>query len=61
MFLAYLDPGAGSMLIQRALAAALTVPFLFKSKVSAALRRLRGQRSDSQPTGSTVDETRRPS
>jgi len=61
MIFAYLDPGAGSMVIQMVLAAALTVPFFFRSKISAGLRRLRGQRSDGQATGSTVDETRPPS
>ena len=39
--LAYLDPGAGSLLIQAAIAAALTVPFLLRTKITTTIRRLR--------------------
>ena len=57
MIFAYLDPGAGSMVIQMLLAAALTVPFFFKSKLSAGIRRLRGQRDETTVTGTAADET----
>lgn len=45
IILGYLDPGAGSLLFQAALAAALTVPLLFRSKISALLALLREGRS----------------
>ena len=38
---AYLDPGAGSLIIQGLIAAAITVPFLLRSKITEALRRIR--------------------
>jgi len=37
----YLDPGAGSLLIQALIAAAISAPFLLRSKISAALKRFR--------------------
>jgi hypothetical protein len=41
VFLAYIDPGAGSMVIQALLAGALAVPFLIRSQLRAAVGRLR--------------------
>lgn len=41
--LAYLDPGAGSLLIQALIAAAVTVPFLLRTKIAATIRRLRNR------------------
>jgi hypothetical protein len=38
---AYLDPGTGSLIIQGLIAAAISVPFLLRSKITAALRRIR--------------------
>jgi hypothetical protein len=43
---AYLDPGSGSLIIQATLAAALSVPFIMRSKVRAFWARLRRR----QPT-----------
>jgi hypothetical protein len=40
--LAYLDPGTGSLLIQAAIAAALAVPFLLRTKLRSLLGRIRG-------------------
>ena len=45
MFL-YIDPGAGSMVIQAALAAALAVPFFFRTQISRVVQRLRGPRRE---------------
>ena len=42
MILAYIDPGAGSMVIQALLAGALAVPFLFRTHLRRALDRVRG-------------------
>lgn len=41
----YLDPGAGSMLIQALLAGVLAVPFLFRSAISRAVDRIRARTS----------------
>lgn len=49
MIFAYIDPGAGSMLIQTVIAAALAVPFFLRERISAAIGRLRQRRTD-QPT-----------
>jgi hypothetical protein len=39
--LLYLDPGTGSLMVQAAIAAILTVPFIFRIRTRALLRRLR--------------------
>ena len=44
VFLAYIDPGAGSMVIQAVLAAALAIPFFFRTNVRSAVERLRSLR-----------------
>jgi hypothetical protein len=41
MFFAYIDPGAGSLVIQAIIAAALSVPFFFRQKLSRIFRRRR--------------------
>ena len=41
-FLAYIDPGSGSMLIQVILAGLLAVPFFFRRVISDAWHRVRG-------------------
>lgn len=43
MILLYIDPGAGSMLIQAVLAGLLAVPFFFRTQVSRLLHKLRGR------------------
>jgi hypothetical protein len=52
--LIYIDPGAGSMVIQAALAAALAIPFFFRTRIARAtqwLRERRGTRDESPPAG----------
>lgn len=41
MILLYIDPGAGSMLIQAMLAAVLAVPFFFRARVGRIVQRFR--------------------
>ncbi len=43
----YIDPGAGSMVIQAMLAAILAVPFFFRTQISRVVSRMRRMRSDS--------------
>jgi hypothetical protein len=52
MILLYIDPGAGSMVIQAVLAALLAVPFLFRTHIGRALQRMRDmrQRRDELPS-----------
>lgn len=54
MILLYIDPGAGSMVIQAVLATALAIPFFFRTQIARAvqrLRELRGTRDETPPTG----------
>lgn len=44
MFFAYIDPGAGSLVIQALIASALAVPFLLRSHLGRAIQRLKGWR-----------------
>jgi hypothetical protein len=48
MLFLYIDPGAGSLVIQAVLAAALAVPFFLRSQVARVLGGLRslGRRGD---------------
>ena len=46
MNLAYIDPGAGSMLVQALLAGVLAVPFLLRNQVRAVLSRFRRSKDD---------------
>jgi len=45
-FLAYIDPGSGSMLLQVLLAGVLAVPFFFRRVIGDAWQRVRGTRTD---------------
>jgi hypothetical protein len=42
MTLAYLDPGAGSLMVQMILAAALAVPFFIRTHIARGIDRIRG-------------------
>jgi len=48
MIFIYIDPGAGSMVIQAMLAAALAVPFFFRTQISRVVDRIRRVRSGSR-------------
>ena len=39
---AYLDPGSGSLIIQAVIAGIVAVPIIFRNKISAIVRTLRG-------------------
>jgi hypothetical protein len=47
-FLAYIDPGSGSLIIQAAIAAVIAIPIFFRSQIARAVRALRG--SDDNPS-----------
>jgi hypothetical protein len=44
-FLAYIDPGSGTLLLQVILAGALAVPFFFRRVIGDTWRRIRGRSS----------------
>ena len=56
MIFAYIDPGAGSMVIQALLAGALAIPFLFRSAIGRAIDRVRGRRVTSTPEKTDGDQ-----
>lgn len=43
MVFAYIDPGAGSMVIQAVIAGALAIPFFFRTQVARLFARIRGR------------------
>lgn len=56
-FLAYIDPGSGTMLLQVIVAGIVAVPFFFRQAISNGWRRLRGGAShDSTPTTSDRED-----
>jgi len=46
MVFMYIDPGAGSMVIQAMLAAVLAVPFFFRTQIGRVVDRIRRVRSE---------------
>lgn len=46
MITLYIDPGAGSMVVQALLAAALAIPFFFRTHLSRLVHRLRRGATD---------------
>jgi hypothetical protein len=56
--LLYIDPGAGSMVIQAILAGLLAVPFMFRSAIGRFVARFRGHGSPDpveKPAGPDAD------
>jgi len=58
-FLAYIDPGSGSMLLQVLLAGVLAVPFFFRRVISDGLHRIRGNRDGTKRGEGGEDTTDR--
>lgn len=56
-FVAYIDPGSGSMLIQVILAGVLAVPFFFRRVITDAWHRLRGGEASSASADEGGEET----
>jgi hypothetical protein len=51
---AYLDPGSGSLIIQAVIAGIVAVPVIFRNRIAAAVRAVRGTPRDRG--GSTTDQ-----
>ena len=47
MFLAYLDPAAGGMVIQSIVALAVAIPFILRSQISRGINRFRRRTENS--------------
>lgn len=43
LILLYIDPGAGSMVIQMLIAAAVAVPFFLRTQIARGIARIRGR------------------
>lgn len=56
-FVAYIDPGSGSMLLQVILAGILAVPFFFRRVITDAWHRLRGGETSSASADERREET----
>jgi hypothetical protein len=56
-FLAYIDPGSGSMLLQVLLAGLLAVPFFFRRVIGDTWHRVRGTRGEPKDTDGGEDAT----
>ena len=56
-FLAYIDPGSGSLIIQAAIAALIAIPIFFRSQIARAMRALRSS-EESEPTSEDDAATR---
>ena len=54
-FLAYIDPGSGSMLLQVVLAGLLAVPFFFRRTVADVWHRVRGNGDDVTDAGKPAE------
>lgn len=55
-FVAYIDPGSGSLLIQVILAGALAVPFFFRRVITDAWYRIRGDRAKTVEQRTDADD-----
>ena len=56
-FLAYIDPGSGSMLLQVILAGILAVPFFFRRFITDGWNRIRGNHDEATHTEGGEDAT----
>lgn len=56
MIFAYIDPGAGSMVIQAVIAGVLAIPFFFRSHISRLLGRNRGEQGPAPVSNEDRDQ-----
>ena len=55
-FVAYIDPGSGSMLLQVLLAGVLAVPFFFRRVIADTWHKVRGGQDPKAPAERGADE-----
>jgi hypothetical protein len=58
LLFAYIDPGAGSLVIQAIIAGLVSIPFFFRNAIRSTFGRFRKKSSDGSqaPTGSSAAE-----
>ena len=56
LFLAYIDPGSGTLLIQVLIAGAVAVPFFFRRVITEGWRRVRGEPAETPKPPTTSDD-----
>jgi len=56
LFLAYIDPGSGTLLIQVLIASVVAVPFFFRRVITEGLRRFRGAPAETPKSPTASDE-----
>jgi hypothetical protein len=54
-FVAYIDPGAGSLIIQATIAAIVAVPFYLRRQIARAIRAVARPDARPRPAGRPVD------
>ena len=59
-FLAYIDPGSGSLAVQAVIATALVVPFFLRSQIRRGVSRFRGHSPVAPPVTTTAPDTATP-
>jgi hypothetical protein len=55
-FLAYIDPGSGSLIIQAVIAGLVAIPFFFRQQIGRFVRAVR--RTDETPTAQATESSR---
>ena len=55
--LLYIDPGAGSLVIQAIIAAVISVPFFFRNAIRNGMRRLRGEPAETTAAEKSTAES----
>lgn len=56
LFIAYIDPGSGSLIIQALIASIVAIPFFFREQIGRLLRAVR--KGGSEPTTPTTPSDR---
>jgi hypothetical protein len=56
-FIAYIDPGAGSLIVQALIASVIAVPFYFRRQIARAARVLGRTKVTSQASGQRADRS----
>jgi superfamily II DNA or RNA helicase len=54
-FLAYIDPGSGSLIIQAVIASVVAIPFFFRQQIGRILRTVRRGDGDTSPATPPTD------
>jgi hypothetical protein len=56
-FLAYIDPGSGSLIIQALIAGIVAIPFFFRQQIARVVHAVRGDKKTEAPASSSTQPT----